>query len=641
MDDRLLRFYNLELFHLRHMAAEFAKEFPKIAGRLLLPSDATSQCDDPWVERLLEGFAFLAARVHVKLDAEFPRFTQSLLETVYPHYLAPTPSMAVVQFQPDLSEDGLADGFPVPRGSVLRGRGDQTKCEYRTAHDVTLWPLRVVEASYHTRDLASFDIPGSWGVRAGIRIRLEATAGLNFDQVKVASLALHLQGADETPMRIYEQCFAHGMGFVVQSVTRPVRWQTYLPPANLRRMGFRDEEALLPYDARSFQGYRLLREYFALPERFMFIELAGLAPALSQVRAKQLDVLLLMQQEDLELENRVEAQGFAPFCTPAINLFPKRADPVPLSDRFAENHVVPDRTRPDHFEVYRVTRCTGLGAQAGEEQEFRPFYSARDFDAETGGGGAYFVVHRVPRTLSAKEQQRGRRSSYAGSEVYVTLVDAKAAPYSSDLRQLSIETLCTNRDLPILMPVGVGDSDFTMDLASAAPVEAIRCVSGRPRPPGASYAEGDFAWRAISHLALNYLSLAASPPTPSPRAERGPGGEDREGAAGLRDILKLYAGHAEDHVRKQIDAIKSISSKPITRPVPTPGPIAFARGLELTLTFDETGFAGTGVFLLGAVLAEFFTKYVSINSFTETLVRTLQRGVIMRWVPKIGQRHIL
>jgi len=146
MDDRLLQYYDVELHHVRRMAAEFARAFPKVAARLDLAGDPNEVCPDPWVERLLEGFAFLAARVHLKLDAEFPRFTHSLLETVYPHYLAPTPSMAIVQFQPDLTDDGLADGFTIPRQTVLRGKGDRTKVEYRTAHDVKLAPLQVVEA---------------------------------------------------------------------------------------------------------------------------------------------------------------------------------------------------------------------------------------------------------------------------------------------------------------------------------------------------------------------------------------------------------------------------------------------------------------------------------------------------------------
>jgi len=209
----------------------------------------------------------------------------------------------------------------------------------------------------------------------------------------------------------------------------------------------------------------------------------------------------------------------------------------------------------------------------------------------------------------------------------VTLVDGKAAPYRSDLRQLSVQTLCTNRDLAVLMPVGRGDSDFSMDTATSAPVTSVRCIGGRPSRPLPSHAEGEFLWRAISHLSLNYLSLADT--------------DEKEGAAALRDLLRLYADPSDAATRQEIDGIRSIRTSPITRPVPTPGPIAFARGLEVTLTFDERAFTGTGVFLLGAVLAEFFTRYVSMNSFTETVVTTLQRPEVKRWRAKIGQRQML
>lgn len=627
MDDRLLRYYNLELTHIRHSAGEFAREFPKIAERLALTTDTSTPCPDPWVERLLEGFAFLAARVHVKLDAGFPRFTHSLLETVYPHYLAPTPSMCVVQLEPDLTEDGLAPGFPVPRGAILRSGGEGTRCEYRTAHPITLWPLRIVDASYHTRDLGAFGVPSGVPAKAAVRVRLESTASLRVDELALDELTFYVRGPGDTPMRVYEQCFASGLGTLVQSITRPAKWKSFIDATHIRRVGFSQDEALLPYDARSFQGYRLLREYFALHERFMFVKLTGLGPAIARCEGQQIDVLVLFETEDLELEGRIDAETFGLFCTPAINLFPKRADPIPLSDKVVEHHVVPDKTRPEDFEVYQVRRVVGTGMSAADEQEFLPFYSASDFDAGGVGEGAYFAVNRVPRTLSARQRRRGRRSRYAGSEVYVTLVDAKDAPYRTDLRQLSVETFCTNRDLPIMMPIGMGSTDFDMDTSASVPVESIRSVSGRPSPPAPSHAEGDFAWRAISHLSLNYLSILDT--------------HQSEGGAALRDILKLYGDPSDDHIRKQIEGVKSIVSRPITRPVPTPGPISFARGLEVTVTLDETAFVGTGVFLLGAVLAEFLTKYVSLNSFVETVVATTQRGEIMRWMPKIGQRQIL
>jgi type VI secretion system protein ImpG len=624
MDRRMLRYYNQELAHLRGMGGEFAKEFPKIAGRLALDE---FDCADPYVERLLEGFSFLAARVQLKLDAEFPRFTQSLLETVYPHYLSPVPSMAIVQFNPDLNEGGLADGFVIPRWTSvfsLLGKGDQTRCEYHTAHDVTLWPLQLVEARYYTRDLGVLDLPSSYGAAAGVRIRLRTTAGLKFNELKLDDLTLYLQGTGATPMRLYEQFFGHSAGVVVQSTTNPAKFQKVVSASSICQVGFDNEQRLLHYDARSFQGYRLLHEYFAFPQRFMFVKLTDLSDVLQDCEDNQVDIIFLMRDADLELENAIDVQNFVLFGTPAINLFRKRADRIHVKDSFSEFHVVPDRTRPTDFEVYQILGVTGYGTDLEQEEEFLPFYYAGG-PGQDQDGGAYYATHRVPRTLSSREKRVGGRSpSYGGSEVFISLVDAKEAPYSADLRQLAVDTLCTNRDLPLHMSVGQGKNDFTMDIS--APYESIRCV-GVPAPPRPSCAEGEVAWRAISHLTLNYLSLSDT--------------DGGEGAAVLRDMMKLYGDAGDPQIRKQIDGVKSVSSKPIVRRIVTHGPVTFARGLELTVTFDESAFEGTGVFLLGSVLEQFFSKYVSINSFTETVIRTLERGEVMRWPMKTGMGHIL
>jgi type VI secretion system protein ImpG len=624
MDRRLLRYYNRELQHVREMGGEFAREFPKIAARLSLDGMA---CADPYVERLLEGFAFLAARVQLKLDAEFPRFTQSMLDTIYPHYLTPTPSMVVVQFHPDLTEGGLAEGFVIPRDTALRGqlgKGEQTACEYRTAHDVTLLPLQVVEAQYYTRELASLEVPGYLEAKAGIRIRLQCTAGLTLGEVNLRKLAIFLHGGEQVPVRIYEQLFAQGSAVVAQSISRPVHWQKVLAPGAIRRTGFENREALLPYDARSFHGYRLLHEYFTFANRYMFFELHGLGEAVQKCEDTVMDVVILLREPDLELQGMVGPENFQLYCSPAINLFPKRADRIHLSDRFSEFHVVPDRTRPLDFEVYQVLGVSGYGTRADEEMAFLPFYAATDLDTGGGGAGAYFMINRIPRTPSEREHQYGRRSSYAGSEVFLSLVDAKAAPYKSDLRQLGVDTLCTNRDLPTQMAVGRGKTDFSIDVS--APVEEIRCVAG-PVAPKASHVEGEIAWRAISHLALNYLSLIDT--------------DEQQGASALRDLLSLYGDAADPAIRKQIEGVKSVKFRPITRRVGVAGPIAFARGLEISVTFAEDAFEGSSAFLLGAVLERFFAKYVSINSFTETVVKTVSRGQIMRWQARVGQRHVL
>lgn len=622
MDRRLLIQYERELDHLRGMGAEFAKEFPKIAQRLGLEDFA---CADPYVERLLEGFAYLAARVQVKLDAEFPRFTQYLLETIYPHYLAPTPAMVLAQIRPDPGEGSLADGITVPRGTGLRtliGRGEQTTCLFRTAHDVTLYPLAIAEARYYTRELSSLGLPGGVTAKAGVRVRLQTTAGKFFKDLKADDLTFHIRGSDETAMRLYEQLFARCTGLVVQSATRPFKVQQVLGEDAIARVGFADTEAMLPFGPRSFQGYRLLHEHFAFPQRFMFFKASGLAPAFRQCGETELDLIFLFREAEPLLENRVDTGNFELFCTPAVNLFPKRTDRILVTDRFSEFHVVPDRTRPLDFEVYQVLGVTGYAEDSGASQDYRAFYSAHDFDPD-GGSHAYFAVHRQPRVASQKEKQFGRRSGYAGSEVFIALVDTNAAPFPVDLRELSVETLCTNRDLPILQrPSGKERTDFQWD--AGAPIESVRCIAfSEPRE---SFAHGEMAWRLISHLSLNYLSLADV--------------NEQEGASALRDLLKLYCEMTDPTIRKQVDGVKGIRTQPIVRRVPTPGPIAFARGLEVSVTIDESAFEGTGCFLLGAVLDQFFRKYVSINSFTEAVIKSTTRGEIKRWPVRVGQRQI-
>jgi len=625
MDERLLNLYNIELRHLREMAGEFAREYPKIAGRLALDRDAKEACPDPYVERLLEGFAWLAARVHLKLDAEFPRFTQALLETIYPHYLSPVPSMAIVRFEIDPQQPALAAGVPIPRGTSLKsnlGKGERTPCMFQTAHDVKLLPLRVVEARYFTRDVQELNLAPEIGARAALRIRLQTTGGQTFDKISLEDLTFYVRGADDLPSSICEQIFARKLGLVIQSVTDRGKELARLTSAKVQRVGFSPEEALLPPSPRGFEGYRLLREYFALPQRYLFFKLAGLAEAAKRNKSDQLDLTIPLKEQETSLERRIDGSCFELFCPPAVNLFSKILDRISLSDSFYEFHVVPDRNRTSDFEVFEIESVTGYSANTSEEREFRPFYLAKDTDS---GVGAYYTTNRAPRMLTANERQFGKKSSYAGTELFLTLVDANSAPYRADLRELGVKALCTNRHLPIQMAVGVGRTDFSM--AVNAPVNAIRCITG-PTLPKPSHTEGRFFWRLISHLSLNYLSLVDS-------------AKGDEGAAGLRELLKLYSEENNRLALRQIEGLLTVKSKSVVRRAAAPGPISFARGLEIMLTFDEAAFEGTGIFTLGAVLEQFFAKYVSLNSFTETVIRSKQRGEIIRWPTRMGIRQIL
>ena len=625
MDPRLLRLYESELAFMRDMGGEFARDFPKIAARLNLGS---LEVADPYVERLLEGFAFLAARVQLKLEAEFPTFTQSLLQMVYPHYMAPTPAMAVVRFNPDAGLLSMPQGAVLPPGTELRsllGTEDQTNCEFRTAHAVQLLPVEITEAEYIASSAAvsAMGLPEQRQVKAAIRLRLRSTGGVPFTKIMLEKLTFFLGGPENARLRLYEQLVANVAAVYVRPTERPLPWQERLPPSAIRAVGFEPEEALLPLAAQSFDGYRLLQEYYAMPERFLFVELDGLDRSAIRCGGTELDIVFLLNRSEPSLSAGFGPDHLALFCTPVINLFPKRSDRINISEREVEHMVVPDRMRPLDYEVFSVRGVEGFAADGSPPQPFMPFYAANDL-SRNPDHRSYYILRREPRLLSQRARQRGPRSSYLGHETFVSLVDPEQAPFSHTLRQIGLDLLCTNRDLALSMPVGKQHTDFT--IASNAPVASIRCLIG-PTAPKPCRGEGEYAWRFISHLGLNYLSLVDS--------------DDTQGAAAIRELLRLYIPSATSTHARQLEGLQSVSSSPIVRRIPGAGPVAAGRGLQLTITMDEAAFGGAGGILLAAVLDRFFAKYVSINAFTETVMCSQERGEIMRWPMRLGLRALL
>lgn len=480
MDPRLLRYYNEELRHLREMGAEFAQSFPKIAARLGMEG---LEVTDPYVERLLEGFAFLAGRVQLRLDAEFPRFTQRLLEIVYPQFLAPTPSMLMARVQPELGDPTLAEGAVLPRGSTLvsrAGKAGATTCEFRTAHALALWPMELTQVEYftHAADVPVAALPQWRKYRAGIRVRLRATAGLDFAKIKLQDLRLHLTGVDDIAYRLHELICGHALGVLVQALPRGSGRFEALDGDCVAPVGYGDDEALLPATLRGFEGYRLLQEYFAFPQRFLFFDLLGIGPAMRKIGGTELELVILLDQPDTALQQAVDEHCLALHCVPAINLLERRCDRIHVGSDSHDYHVVPDRARPQDFEVHSLIDVQGYGVGVGSEWHFLPFYSA--FHTEERGHQAYYSVQREPRLMSAIQQRDGPRSSYLGTEVFLSVVDASEAPFSADLRQIAVRALCTNRDLPILMPVGQQGGDLT--LGTPAPVREISVIKGPSRP---------------------------------------------------------------------------------------------------------------------------------------------------------------
>ncbi|MEO8752429.1 MAG: type VI secretion system baseplate subunit TssF [Casimicrobiaceae bacterium] len=623
MDPRLLDYFNRELGYFRQLGAEFADQFPKIAGRLGMKGVEVA---DPYVERLLEGVAFLGARVQLKMDAEFPRFSQRLLEVVYPNYLAPTPAAAIVRFAPKLAEINLESGFTLPRGTLLRSqiaKGEQTACEFQTAHPVTLWPFDLSEATFTgaPADLPIHQLPVDRTVKGAIRLRFQTAADITLDRLAIPSLSLHLAGTDDVASRLFELIIGRVCGVVVCGTERPLKWHRYLPASVVRCEGFGEGEALIPYESRGFEGYRLLHEYFAFPQRFLFFGVGGLREALRGVDARGFDIVLLLDRSVPDLERVVDTKQFGLYCTPAINLFERRSDRIAVAPDVFEHHIVVDRARPLDFEVYSVTQVLGHSPNESEPQAFRPFYGS--ITSDDRNFGRYYSMRREPRLLSDKARRNGPRTGYIGSEVFLSLVDQLEAPYSGDLRQLTVVARCTNRDLPLLMPSG-GRTDFT--LVASAPVEGITILRG-PTRPIPSLAEREITWRLISHLGLSYLTLTDL--------------DKEQGAVSLRRLLELYAALANPATRNQIEGVQGVSLRPVTRRAPRPGPLVFARGVEISLTLDETAFGGAFAFLFGRVLETFFARHVGLNTFTETVVHSLQRGELARWAPRPGERPVL
>ncbi|MDE8653699.1 type VI secretion system baseplate subunit TssF [Novosphingobium album (ex Liu et al. 2023)] len=621
MDPRLLQFYNDELAYLRETAREFGEEHETVAARLGLktPTDP-----DPYVERLLEGVAFLGARVQLKLADQYPEFTQHLLTAIQPHYLAPMPSICVAGFEPKDADPLLAEGYAVPAGTEITataGPQESTPVTFRTGHAVTLYPLKITEVEYLSSrsSVAHFAVAANVRAEAGVRLRFESTGGIPLEKLRIDSLPLYLDGSEAVPGELYRQIIGETIAALARSATASAAVVPMALPLP-EQVGFDDEEALLPAELRSFRGYRLLSEYFACPERFLFARLRGVDRAFAQASSNACDVVLLFNRSSPVLSGALSPANFRLFATPAINLFEKQLGRLQINEHDHEFHVVPDRTRPLDFEVFRLLE---LKAHLRDEQEARPvvplyalgalLYDWRD--------AIFYVPRMTLRRLSSKQRKLKKRDDYIGTETWLSLTVPGNPDRLSDIKELAIRALVTNRELAGGL-VFRGSNHFTVPAGPVRAVSVLRSPS-KPRPP---LGLGDSAWRVIGHLTPNYATLAP---------------EDCDDPAMLCDHLALY-GHRDDPaMRRQIDGITGVRSRSIVRRIPGRGQMAVARGSRITLTLDDGSYENGRMFLFGAVVERFLSEFATINSFTETIVRTPGEGEIAKWPARIGRKHTI
>ncbi|MBT0571857.1 type VI secretion system baseplate subunit TssF [Curvibacter sp. CHRR-16] len=626
MDPQLLNYYNQELTYMREAAGEFAQMHPKIARRLGMHG---VEVHDPYVERLIESFCFMSARMRTKLDAEFPRFTQRLLEVVYPNYVAPTPSMAVAQLHPSASEGDLSSGFVVPRGSAFYAQvpaGESTACEFRSSQDVTLWPIEIVSAKLAgiPPDIPTLDryVPPTVQIVGSLRLRLRVKGALNFcDLTGLDRLPIYLSGDEQTASHLYELLHAGAVATLTGVPDHMAEHPHVVSHQALVHEGLEPTQSLLPLPWNTWHGHNLLHEYFSCPSRFYFFALQNLAPGLSRIQGQEAEIIVLLQRDTQRLSGLVDKDQFALFCTPIINLFEQRTDRIELNTQQSEFHLVPDRSRPMDLEVFSVLGMSAQKTDSTQNLEFRPLYQSLNQDE--GNHGRYFSLRREPRLVSDSARKYGTRTSYVGTEVFVSLVDQHDAPYSEALRHLSVKALLTNRDLPRLIPRN-GRTD--LNAADSLPISAIGLIRP-PSAPKAPLADGEMAWRLIRQLNFNYLPLHEL--------------DVRQGAQALRDMLRLFVGQEDLIANKQIDGLIGSHTTPVTRRLPGTGPLVYGRGVQCDLTVDEDCFSGTSPYLFGLVLENYLARHVSINVFTQTQLQSMQRGRVEQWPVRMGSRGVI
>ena len=588
MADTLLDYFNRELIAIRQLAGDFAKENPKIAGRLRLSPDTV---DDPHVARLLDGVAFLSARVQSRLDDEFPELTDTLLGVLYPHYLAPFPSCAIAQFTP---KPDLQAQIEVPAGFEVETEGVRGQtCRYRTTTKLNLTPIKVESARLMGLPFTAPANPQAGGAVSVLRLVLSTlNPEVKFSALGLEKLRLFIRGAPSIATPLFELLAGQTLG-VALADNPGDQTPKLLPRTALEAGGYRPDEALLPWPARSFSGFRLLSEYFAFPQKFMFLELSGLGAKTYVHDSNKLEIYLYLGRASGELERSVEGEVFALGCTPMVNLFSQRCEPVSLDHTSVDYRVLPDARRSGVTEVWGVTAVNEL-KQDSTIRPYKPFYRLADTAPGLGDeSSASYLVNR-----------RDAPPGLGGTDCFISLFDTGFDPARKIDSVLSVEALCLNRDLPAELPFGGGHPRLKA-LKPHTAIESMNCITP-PTPTLRPERRARGAWRLVSHLSLGHLSVTGGP----------------AGAAALKEILRLYDLRDTAETRAARDALLAVNAHPGTARVPNARLGAFCRGLDVELEFDPRAFqGGSGLYLLSAVLERFMALHASINAFVRTTVR--------------------
>ena len=581
-------YYQEELAFLREMGREFAAANPAVAHML------ETRGADPDVERLLEGVAFLTGRVRQKLDDEIPELFQAMMSLLWPHYLRPVPSTAVLQFQP--VPEQLTGPITIPRGTEVESVPvDGTACRFRTCYDVDAAPIDLADAT--------LDLP--MAADAQLRITVRAAGKVKLDQMPLTRLRVYLADEPVRAAALYLWLLRYGRYVELRNpdTQRTVR----LDHHTIRPVGFADDQAILPYPAHSFAGYRLLQEYFTCPAKFYFLDFTGLDRLAPLEVTDRFEIIVPFSRKP-EDTLRVDRDAVRLFCTPIVNLFKHDADGLRVDHTRTEYRIRPATSGapPEHYEIYSVDRVIGLVQGESRRREYPPLVAFQHV-GQSGGEAVYYQTRLYDAVVGE------------GTDTYISFVSVDQEHVVPPTETISIDLTVSNRNLASRLKVG----DVSVPTAGSpefARFRNITPVSRSLRPP---LGKG-LHWRLISHLSLNYLSLLSV--------------EALRGILELYNYQALYDRQAARENILRLEGLVSLQARPVERLVGG----APVRGTSITLEMNEDNFAGEGdMYVFATVLNEFFALYASINALTELTVRGTKFGELYQWEPRLGQQAIL
>ncbi len=602
--EQMLDYYQQEMMYLRRSGARFADQYPKIAQNLNMSIAGSA---DPHVQRLLESFAFLTGRLQKEVDNRYIQFTTTLLGVLYPQFTTPFPSASIAAFRlsPHLGESTA--GYSVPRGTPLFIEAQEKKtCRFQTTYPVELWPFEVTEASVLNIDQSPL-LPSLLQTQWVLKIRVQRYDG-KMSEVRPSFLRFFLAGDSLTTQCFYDSLFSYlpnsPTPVFIQADTMKAPLQ--LPEGALKPVGFSQDESLIPYPHKVLDAYRLLHEYFVFPDKFKFLDIQYFSTARAD---KYLDIYIPLADGSRADRFRINHTHFVLGCTPIINLFHKMSEPINLNYQSISYRLVGDQQNEDSTEIFSVSKVVEAAAGGKDPQVFSPYFSF-DYEVEKRANGLFWHSTRAPSEIP----------DLSGTDVFLSFVDSNFTPQKPSDQTVYAYTLCTNRDLASYVPAG-----GTLQIEGTIPPTTITCLN-RPTMELAPSLKGDAQWRLISQLSLNHLSL------------RG----DKKAVLALKELLQLYSGFNKNKSHPEINALTDIIYEPVMRRWGADAWRGFVQGLNITLTMDEVPFTGQGGFMLASVLNEFFSLYVSLNSFTELTLMSLQSdGVWKQWPAQIGSQPLL